>query len=363
LKKPVGKAEGRRHLKLPLLGAMRDAVPANHDDLSWAVAFVALALREARRNFLTQEAAVLNRPTLRWAMNFGIPSAGYTREEDVARFMTLARAGWYASLSSVIDQERIDEAITLARRDNEYWASIPINVVPEVAAEMVGYARSRFRVAGLHVVLDIGASTLDVCGLELREDDLLGNRFEMMTAEVCDLGLLELHMRRCALLSNRPPFDGIPEDIVGPLAEPNTPSLQAALQETTEKYIEDSGRVLMRTLATLHKLRAPNAPAWRNGLPVFVTGGAAGAPVVEAIINKADYEAQKIWDKYHGLIRQPLPMDIARGPAEDARQRFAVAYGLSFPNHDIGRISPPEGGADPPEPLKRRDYQQNYIDK
>jgi hypothetical protein len=364
LNEPATVVESRLHLKLPLIGAMRDAVTANNDDLSWAVAFVALALREARRNFLTQEAAVLNRSTLRWALNFGIPSAGYTREEDVARFMTLARAGWHASLSSVITQERIDQAITLARRDDKYWASIPINVVPEVAAEMVGYARSRFRVAGLHVVLDIGASTLDVCGLELREeDDYSGDRFEMMTAEVCDLGLLELHMRRCRRAGWQPPFNGILKDIVGPLAEPDTFALQAALHDTTQQYIAESSRVLMRTLATLHHVTAPNAPAWRTGLPVFVTGGAAGTAVVEAIIDAAHHEAQRIWVKYRGLIRQPLPMDIARGPAEDARQRFAVAYGLSFPNHDIGRISPPEYGAEPHEPLKRRDYQQNYIDK
>jgi hypothetical protein len=43
---------------------------------------------------------------------------------------------------------------------------------------------------------------------------------------------------------------------------------------------------------------------------------------------------------------------------------MAVAYGLSFPEINIGRIVPPSEIPDvEPEPMRRREWQRAYIDK
>ena len=143
--------------KLPLLGEIRNGQAPDKGSTAGAVAFVALALREARRVFLQTQADTYGRIRLRWAMNLGIPSAGYDDEGIRSRFLEVARAAWLSSLRPEVNSTTIEAAIAASKT----YASgeAPIAVVPEVAAEMVGYARSRYRRPGLHAVIDIGAST------------------------------------------------------------------------------------------------------------------------------------------------------------------------------------------------------------
>lgn len=363
LRKPSNVAEHRRHLKLPLLGAVAAQQQGSAEDLEWAVAFVALALREARSAFLLEQRDTYGGGTLRWAMNFGIPSAGYDDALIRQRFLQVARAGWLASVRPRVDANGVADAIREAGRASRETASVA--VVPEVAAEMVGYARSRFRRHGLHTVIDVGASTLDVCGMDLLSDDD-GDRYELLTADVRHLGLLELHSRRCRSAGAKPPFTGTPADLVNPFADPKdaAPDLQRPLAAVDQGYLQESAQVLVRTLAWLHTYRAPGARAWNEGLPIFVTGGGASAPIVRSIVKYADERASSMWVNYRGLRPQPLPMEVATGPSDEpTRQRCAVAYGLSFPEIDIGTIVPPSEVPDP-EPVvqRRRDWQQAYID-
>jgi hypothetical protein len=99
---PKGQSEHRRHLKLPLLGEIRNGQAPDNASTAGAVAFVALALREARRVFLQTQADTYGRIRLRWAMNLGIPSAGYDDEGIRSRFLEVARAAWTASFRPAV---------------------------------------------------------------------------------------------------------------------------------------------------------------------------------------------------------------------------------------------------------------------
>ena len=362
-----GAAEHRGHLKLPLLGEIRNGQAPNQDSATWAVAFVALALREARRAFLRNQAETYGGIRLQWALNFGIPSAGYDDLAIRSRFLEVARAAWLVSLTPDVSSVTVTAA--LASTSANSTGDVPVAVVPEVAAEMVGYARSRYRRSGLHTVVDIGASTLDICGIDLfaRDGD---DTYELLTADVRDLGFLELHARRVVAAGHQPPFDGVPADIVAPLAglAQLDDGLRNKLQRCDRDYIEAAATVIIRTLAWLRKCRAPGSPAWREGLPLFVTGGGAGSSVVKRILDTADARAKGMWVNYRGLVRQPLPMDVASGPVgggeASALSRMAVAYGLSFPEINIGTMVPPHEIPDvEPEPMRRRDWQRAYVDK
>lgn len=364
LVRPGHTAEHRCHLKLPLLGEIRNGETPDPETAAWAVAFVALALREARRVFLGTQSDTYGGIRFRWAMNVGIPSAGYDDERIRSRFGLVARAAWLASLSPVITQTTVDAAVAQAGQGD--IAGMPIAVVPEVAAEMVGYARSRFRREGLHAVVDVGASTLDICGIELFAD-AGDDRYDLLTADVRDLGFLELHARRTGAVGGQPPFDGTPSDLVGPLVGlMDAPAgLRAAISYADSGYIEEASRVLVRTLAWLYCYRAPGAPAWQEGLPLFVTGGGADSPVLKRIVKKVDEQARAMWVNYTALVAQPLPIALAVGPEQETtRQRLVVAYGLSYPEISIGTIVPPSELANPePVLLPRRDWQHAYIDK
>jgi hypothetical protein len=234
---------------------------------------------------------------------------------------------------------------------------------------MVGYARSRFRREGLHAVVDIGASTLDICGIELFSD-AGDDRYELLTADVRDLGFLELHQRRSKAVGGAPPFDETPADLVGPLAglSAAAPSLRLALDECDRKYIDEASAVLTRTLAWLYSYRAPGAPAWTRGLPLFVTGGGADSHIAKRICRLVDERARSMWVNYAGLTPQPLPMAVAEGPTRPDQamhlQRMVVAYGLSFPEINIGTIVPPSDIANPdPIVMPKREWQRAYVDK
>ena len=363
---PRGAFEHRRHLKLGLLGEIRtgDDPDPDHGTTAWAVAFVAVALREARRRFLEGQAETYTGQPLRWAMNLGIPSAGYDDDKIQDRFLMVARAAWCASLRPAVNTKTVEAALVAV---NEGSADdVPIAVVPEVVAEMVGYAKALlYRRPGLHVVFDIGASTLDICGIELFAMDGDDN-YELLTTDVRDMGFLELHQRRMLAVEHRAPFDAVPADIVAPLTGlfglPD--ELSEKLRRCDQKYVEDAAAVLLRTLTLLHRWRAPGSPAWRDGLPLFVTGGGTDSPLVKRIIQLAHERAKSVWVTYNKLKDQKLPMDVAVGPYGSDLQRMAVAYGLSFPAINIGTIKPPHEIPDvEPQPMVRRDWQHAYVDK
>ena len=108
----------------------------------------------------------------------------------------------------------------------------------------------------------------------------------------------------------------MPADLVAPLAGlAGIPDdLRNRLQRCDREYVDAAVAVVIRTLAWLRQRRAPGSPAWREGLPLFVTGGGAGSAVANRIIQRADERAKGMWVNYRGLIRQPLPMDVAVGP-------------------------------------------------
>ena len=74
----------------------------------------------------------------------------------------------------------LEEQITVGKAADElryldeapgYWddddLACDFDVLPEVAAATAGYALSTLRQEGVHLMVDVGASTVDVCGFLL----------------------------------------------------------------------------------------------------------------------------------------------------------------------------------------------------
>lgn len=93
-----------------------------------------------------------------------------------------------------------DRVAALLQRQGEVTPHPAIEVVPEVAAQAVGYARSTLRDPGLHLLVDVGATTLDICGFILHQAEGR-DRYELLTTTVERLGALELHRERLGALS------------------------------------------------------------------------------------------------------------------------------------------------------------------
>jgi len=168
-----------------------------------AVAYLALLLRYARKWFLKTKRDVIGHfQTLKWSVNLGVPSRCVEDNEENRRFRRVGRAAWMLSV--------LEENITIGKAQREllylseapeYWdrddddLTCDFDLIPEIAAGADGYARSPHRLDGVHLMIDVGASTVDVCGflLHQRAGD---HRYSLLTAEVQKLGTIRLYHER-----------------------------------------------------------------------------------------------------------------------------------------------------------------------
>lgn len=366
-----------RDLKIRLMGNGRpeDRTHRFQDEqLARAAAYTALALRAARRFFFTNESERehYQHDQLRWSLNLGIPSAGYDDEAMRDRFALVGRAGWLLSLSEALPTvHTAADAIARAKSGNP--PDVEIGVVPEVAAEVVGYAKSRQRRDGLHFILDVGASTLDLCAFVLhsdRGDDV----YELLSADVRPLGLLALHDARMEAAGRRPPFDRWPSDLAESI--PEWEGLSTIPSDARERlsladgaYVNTAARhVLLRMIDYVRHHRDPHAAGWRTGVPLFLCGGGSGHPTIPRTVAVADSTGRRNWTGYHGLkpTSLPVPPSLASDlPDGLFQRRLSVAYGLSFPGINIGPIHPPHAieNIEAPDRFAGGKWRERFVDK
>lgn len=339
-----------------------------------AAGYLALVLRHGRRWFLHHQAGAYGNLELRWWLNLGIPSAGYDDDEIRENHERLARAAWGLSVS--------DEPITLetACRAVQDMGStrefgIPkdrVHVIPEVAAEVVGYAKSNLRRRDLHVLVDIGASTLDICGFVLHDRDG-DDRYELLTAEVEKLGVLRLHLHRIEkvqkCMQRWVRHELLPSDPIQAFlreCEEYCPA-EEKLAEMDVDYLDsdfhnECVQVVMRTLMGLKKARYSTYDYPNKRVPIFMCGGGSRATFFSDVLDLADKRFRKAGLKGLDFEKLPLPDLANRDVDEEAFQFLGVGYGLSYPPYDIGKIRRPSEipSIERPTPV---DWRRFYIDK
>ena len=141
--------------------------------------YLALVVREAQRQFAAIHADVYQGLSLVWQLNLGIPTTHDTGDEDLeAMYRVLAMASW--RLAAKREAVSIDNvraglaAVQHGRRKQEDGSGLSaedIEVIPEVVASAVGYARSDVREDGPHLLIDVGALTVDMATFRLKASD------------------------------------------------------------------------------------------------------------------------------------------------------------------------------------------------
>jgi hypothetical protein len=347
-------------LKLPLLErvAFSDDTSDPEDAVLRAVAYLAVVLREAQARFMAAESDTYGRFDIRWALNLGIPSAGYDDQVVRRRFLRVARAAWQASCGSeVLCWASIGEVLQQECQAG-FDPGIGIAVVPEVAAQAVGYARSTFRDPGLHLLIDVGAGTLDVCGFVLHE--WAGqDHYRLLTTTVDRLGVLELHRRRLAVLTcldGNAPASLDPLTPVGETLADYHPGCRCEAPDVDAEVRDKATLVVMRHLMDLKRRRDPFSRRWDTGLPVFLCGGGSGMRLFSRVVAEADDRFRTTMVVQGLRLRTlPRPDQLVNGDiGENLFHRLSVAYGLSFDEPNIGGVSPPHDSPDVPRPKPRR---------
>jgi hypothetical protein len=342
----------------------------NCEDMASPVAFLALAIQEVRARFLESEGPKYRRFEIRWSLNLGIPSAGYDGLEIRRNFLRAARAAWWLSLNGSKIAPSSTEAAVAHEASSAFDPGVSIEVIPEVVAQALGYARSHFRERGLHVMVDVGASTLDVCGFVLHERDGQ-DRYELLTTTVDRLGTAELHSRRllalrCANGGSNAAWQTADALVPLPLWPEGYHGECTCSPPDVDQSLQDQAtRVVMRHLLDLRRRRDPNSPHWQTGLPLFLCGGGSGIAVFERAVSEADLRL-RVATQTAGLRKRrlPRPEDLVNDDISDELfHRLSVAYGLSFVPWDIGQTSPPHAIDDIVRPRGRRDIGDRFVSK
>lgn len=358
-----------RNLKTRLMGISAGLGAGRFDSIDRdgmipALAYLALAMREARTRYLKSEAATLRGRTLRWQVFMGIPSAGFDDAGVRAVFERVASAAWGLAESDQV----ITRASAAAALDHPPQSRTIVEVVPEVLAQAAGYARSQSRRDGLHLLVDVGGSTFDVCSFVLHAQHD-GDGYAMLLASVDHLGTQQLHRRRLDALAcehkyredlvNHEPLRPIPDHL-----DDYHPACECVAEDVDATFRSDCTKILMTHLVKLRRSRDIHARAWDNGVPVFLCGGGSRLRVYQHAVDDAHARLVAAM-RVRGLEPRTLPSPPVLEPrdlAADLFDRLSVAFGLSYGSYDFGSVESPSQIDDIPRPT-RRELEESFIGK
>lgn len=354
-------------LKMPLL-----LDTANDDDLARIAIFMALCFRRIRYWLLTEHKDTYGDQLIDWAVNVGIPTDSFENNGLNQSYRRCCNVAWALSLiPGPIKFGHAHALLSAGPSDDQvlYELSIPkerllhpelISLFPEFLAQIAGYVRSPMRQSDLHMLVDVGAGTLDATVFNVHDiegDDV----FPRFARSVSNLGTNFLIKHRLELSASAmelklADFDPVPKaahfaERIG-ISHGFLDQLDAPYRSRVYSAVGD---LLLATKVEMYK----RSPRWKTGVPVFLTGGGANVDFYQEVLRKFQLE-----DTLKIVPRTlPTPTNLtAPGLDEKDYGRLSVAYGLSFDPDDLGRSEPSEPDDGSSQIRSQRSWEANYVD-
>ncbi len=347
------------------------------------IGYLALVLREARGWFFSQTHQQYFNKGIQWYINIGVPSETYEDNRLRKRYEQAAQIAWLASAQqqeitiglikeSVNKIEKITKSLVLgdfsmfndACLHPSYFAAHP-----EVIMEVVGYTKSPLGRQGTHMLIDVGASTLDVATFRVgkREGDDL---YAILSCKVAWLGSLILHNKRIESLESE--TGTVPEQILQidvmrplpPIEKYQNGNNGDVLKQIDKKFGHSCRKVIGEVVRVTKESRDPNSEVWKSMLPVFICGGGMREKIYQKVVIDLSSALARSLLNFRGFnfLRIPKPETLqAPHVAPDEYDRLAVAYGLSFSSDEIGYIRPKSSVKDQLRELQIYDSADKYV--
>jgi len=346
-------------------------------------AYLGLALVEVRSWFVNNKRNDYQHINIEWQLNVGLPSLSYDDQVLLRNFKLAALASWNISLltDDEVSLPIVKSAIKMAEKQIEENTSEEsqgqihpelITPIPEIIAEVLGYVNSKQRENGMHMLVDVGASTLDVSTFILHkkdEDDV----YTILWPDVQPLGAYVLHRQRIdesnkiflkkiesleCLCDGTTPLP----DIHQYLPEPTDDDYKCVMLCDTG-FLEECSRKIRSVIRITQERRNPLSEAWSSGLSVFLCGGGSKIELYQSIFPHAEDKLANTTFSGFDMKNLPKPKNLEADdmPPVDYH-RVAVAYGLSFSGFDIGKIIPSSEVEDLVWQPVIRDIDQYFVD-
>lgn len=339
----LSEADIQGNLKLPVIEmAGSDECPIA------AVAYLALVIRYSRA-FLYQNAEIgrkLVGRSLRWELNIGCPTEPHENPKVVDVFRRIARAAWLLAAEDRLKEQDVVAAWNLADCDTDLEAEP--GVVPEFVAQIAGYLGSPQVKEGLHALIDIGAATLDVAtfNVVMLNDRASPPRIPIFFSAVRPLGTHYLRHNRHSRLDLELSWnDAAPVESADEFAERNDKPLDEVVA-VDEEFAGQIERCITGVIdGTRTNARGdPRSAAWREGLPIFVTGGGSNCVLYRQAIEVVQREVRLRVEQRPGSSKhfRLIELNPTSGNARhiEAGDRLTVALGLTEDAENIARVVP-----------------------
>jgi hypothetical protein len=355
----LGHAPNAREVFTQLKHPFLEGLPSA-EDVARATAFLALVLRYVRAWLFHQHGALVRDRSVIWSVNIGIPSKPFENKKLQQVYRSMASLAWQLSSENkpiTLQQARRVEA----DRNNKSPGDLEsIAIIPEFVAQIASYVQSPQRQPDLHMIMDVGAGTIDVATFNIHEIDG-ENIFPIFSSEVKSLGTHFLTKQRIALLNGK---KSIQWDDFSPVLSASDFCKKFKVDLVSVENCDDnhSRQVSSTICSVLHHTRTKRyriSRKWGNGIRVFFCGGGSES----AVFGKALDTASKAGKVALRVTPLPFPANAeAKGLNKNDFHRVAVAYGLGIYAENLGRIQPAAEVADD-EPVQRRIWERPDRDE
>ena len=365
----IGSTEAHRqfnNLKVPLLQKEFSV-----DTQARIVAYLALVLRHARGWLMAEHGETYKGYGLEWFVNVGLPTANALDRALTGAYSRIVHAAWGLSVRQepvtlALAEEALKRAgerleSSVSEDESGFLHPDAISSFPEFVAQVASYVRSPMKSEDLHVLVDIGAGTLDVTVFNVMEDE--GEyRYPIMARTVKPLGT-EFLMRNRNIKSKKgkeleyQAQDPVPEATdLSVLLGVSLSEIEEMDKEFARKVRENVGEPIRYTKTQ----RYPMSRKWKEGVPFFLCGGGAKCGFYQKTIS--EYLELANWSSVLRALPRPEGLQ-APGLENDQFDRLAVAYGLSMDALDIGELVRPEDIEDVPRENESAAWKEKFIDK
>ena len=345
---PERRAQMLQNLKQGIMGRSSTA-PVSSDlkedsgvtRLDAAAAYLTCVIRYVKGWLLRNRPAWFRGRRPSWLLNLGLAAAWYdekdlfrTYRRAAATALTLANSGDAVTVESIRAHQADEVIARAAQSERSAEEELGIAVIPETAAAATGFAKSPDCATGLYLMVDVGSMTLDVCTFRLNRNREGRDQYPLLRADVRPLGVEAFHWFR-------------------------------AQDRSEEEFVRQCRQCLGEVVRETRIKRDPKAACWKSGndLPVFLTGGGARNRLHRDVVGKLHRSMKKnLANEGIRLLELPAPATIDLPQPLDDMSRMVVAFGLSYPPDEIGRIHPPSGTEDFRIP-ERGSYTRGYVSK
>ena len=270
-----------------------------------------------------------------WEVNVGFPAAKIDVKDMTNLYKhTLKCASLFAETRGQIKISNFYDILT----KSDHKINL-VNIRPEVAAQSVGFIQSAMLDFGAYTVVDIGASTLDICFFNYINNEGIEKQ-SIFTANVDLLGAESLNWIKIVNKKFKKQFKNI--------------DLQHSIQKSFHETLLSSKRVE----------RAGRLKEWDTTLPIILCGGGKESKLHQTALNNVkDNWNHKNSNMITNLkfIKTTTPETLKIQCDINDYHRLSVAWGLSIEKEQFAKVELPLDIDDlPPNPTPP-DYTDRFI--